>query len=428
MTVPEAAQPTFGVVENTSAHPDPAAPVVSLCIPTFNRARYLRCLLPLLAEELAAFPHRCEVVVSDNASTDDTPAVLGEFVDRLPLRVIRHETNQGAYANVRHVLGQGRGEFLVYLADDDMLAFEELAALITRLKANPGIVAAYAPWIIHDLVDNRTIGTFYQQTEDVLIRQGDQRALLDTVLRLKAFPEIVVARRDAWHALDLRINPHAFWAFVFASAYVGRGEVLFSSRPFYVSISRYFAGPPRTQVGMEEVETSWDCYRGGLEFILGRALGQLAPADHAALLTRINPMIAQRMAVAIRLRHARERNAVDTYHLACRLRGLGHEKKLPVPLATLALRAALWSIVHEEPAAAGAPALVCNDPLPDDARCHLASVAGERVRFDVPAEAVRDCVLLVASDETIDAAARERHATANVRCIGLRQALARLQT
>jgi hypothetical protein len=72
--------------------------------------------------------------------------------------------------------------------------------------------------------------------------------------------------------------------------------------------------------------------------------------------------------------------------------------------------------------------LVCNDPLPDDARCHLASVAGERVRFDVPAEAVRDCVLLVASDETIDAAARERHATANVRCIGLRQALARLQT
>jgi glycosyltransferase involved in cell wall biosynthesis len=144
------------VVENTSAHPDPAAPVVSLCIPTFNRARYLRCLLPLLVEELATFPHRCEVVVSDNASTDDTPAVLSEFADRLPLRVIRHETNQGAYANVRHVLGQGRGEFLVYLADDDMLAFEELAALITRLKSNPGIVAAYAPWIIHDLVDNRT--------------------------------------------------------------------------------------------------------------------------------------------------------------------------------------------------------------------------------------------------------------------------------
>jgi hypothetical protein len=45
----------------------------------------------------------------------------------------------------------------------------------------------------------------------------------------------------------------------------------------------------------------------------------------------------------------------------------------------------------------------------------------------VPAEAVRDCVLLVASDETIDAAARERHAAAKVRCVGLRQALARLQ-
>lgn len=251
--------------------------------------------------------------------------------------------------------------------------------------------------------------------------------MLDTVLRLKAFPEIVVARRDAWHALDLRINPHAFWAFVFASAYVGRGEVLFSARPFYVSISRYFAGPPRTQVGMEEVETSWDCYRGGLEFILGRAVAQLAPADHAALLARINPMIAQRIAVAIRLRHARERNAVDTYHLACRLRGLGHEKMLLVPLATLAFRAALWSIVNEDSTGAAAPALICNEPLPDDARRYLAAIAGDRIRFDVPPGSVRDCVLIVVTDEAMDAAARERHAAANVRCVGARQALARLQ-
>lgn len=416
------------MAETIPPHGETSPPVVSLCIPTCNRARYLRCLLPLLAEELAGFPHSCEVVIADNASTDDTPAVLAEFADRLPLRTFRHPANRGVYANLQFALGQGRGTFLVYLADDDMLAFEELAALITRLRSSPAIVAAYAPWLIHDLVDNRTLGAFYQQAEDVLIRRGDQRALADTVLRLKAFPEIAVVRRDAWHALALRTPPHAFWAFVFSSAYVGHGDVLFSARPFYVSIARYFAGPPRQQAGMEEVESSWDTYRGGLEFLLAKAAPQLQPAEHAALLARVNPMIAQRLAVALRVRIGRERNALENYYLACRLKGLGHEKMLPVPLPALAVLAALWFIAHDEHGFAERPQLICNDPLSGDARRVLAAQAGERLRFGQPEADLRDCVLVLATDASLDAARRERLAAANVRIVSLTQTVARFQS
>ena len=52
-------------------------------------------------------------------------------------------------------------------------------------------------------------------------------------------------------------------------------------------------------------------------------------------------MIAERMSVAIRMRHEKKRNAVDTYHLAMRLRGMGYEELLPVPLQTLAGEAML---------------------------------------------------------------------------------------
>ena len=51
-------------------------PLISLCIPTFDRARYLDSLLHSLAAELATFAHAFEIVVSDNACTDDTPDCL----------------------------------------------------------------------------------------------------------------------------------------------------------------------------------------------------------------------------------------------------------------------------------------------------------------------------------------------------------------
>ena len=380
-----------------------------------------------MAEQLPTFPHSYEIIVADNASTDDTPAVLREFSELLPLRVTRHEVNRGAYANVHFALSQGTGTFLLYLADDDILIFEELAALITRMLDDSGIVAAYAPWILHDLVDDRTIGTFYQQSQDVLVQRGDHLTLIDTVLRLKAFPEILISRRDAWHSLQLRLNAQAYWAFVFASNYLTQGAVLLSAKPFYISITRYFAGPPREQQGLEEVETIWDSYRGGLETVLGRAMPQLTRPAHAEMLARMNLMIAERLAVAIQVRLARNRNAIDTYYLACRLRGLSYENMLPVKMLVLEVRAAIWFIVHDDYLVSNKPMIVCNEGLSNDIRLYLTMLAGDRVRCDVAAENIRDCVLLVASDDHLDAGQRAQFTEANVQVVSFRKILALFQ-
>ena len=402
-----------------------AAPVVSLCIPTFERARYLRGLLPTLVEGLAGFPFAAEVVVSDNASTDETPAVLREFESQLPLRVFRHAENRGAYANVGFALSQGAGTFLVYLADDDRLDFGALAALLTRLLASPRTVTAYAPWRIHDLVDDRAQGTFYAQPEDVLVARGDQRTLLDHVLRHGAFPEISVVRRAAWHALRPRPSDLAYWAFVHASDYLGLGDVLLASEPFYVSISRHFEGPARVQAGLEEVEVAWDRYRGGLEYMIARATPPPSESERAALLARIDVVVAQRIAVAIRVRLARNRDAVDTWMLACRLRGLGQEALLPVPLGVLAARAALWFVAHGEGDPPGAAQVVCDASIRPDFRGYLASIAAARVRHGVPDDALTDGVLFAATDADVEPARRARLTERGVRVVSLARTLAR---
>ena len=58
-------------------------------------------------------------------------------------------------------------------------------------------------------------------------------------------------------------------------------------------------------------------------------------------------MIAVRMSVAIRLRHAKKRDPLDTYHLAMRMKGLGYESLLPVPLTTLASEAMLEFVIRD---------------------------------------------------------------------------------
>jgi len=59
--------------------------ILSVCIPTFNRAALLDTLLGNLSNELNGIQNQVEVCVSDNFSTDATNEILQKWKDRLPL-------------------------------------------------------------------------------------------------------------------------------------------------------------------------------------------------------------------------------------------------------------------------------------------------------------------------------------------------------
>lgn len=63
-----------------------------------------------------------ELLISDNASTDETEAICLDAARRdNRVKYLRQQTNQGATANFREVLRQSGGEFFMWLADDDWL-------------------------------------------------------------------------------------------------------------------------------------------------------------------------------------------------------------------------------------------------------------------------------------------------------------------
>lgn len=373
-------------------------PLLSLCVPTYNRARYLDSLLGALAGQLQDFPYAYEIVVSDNGSTDATPQVVARHAGTLPIRSLRHPETIGCYPNVVHVMMQARGRYMMYLADDDCVLGAALADTVAALEADPDCAIAYAPWLLYDLVAQRSQGQFFAVPQDLRVPRGGHAELLGHILRHHVFPEIYVARTEVMKRLMPRVGDVAFFAFAQAADYLNHGAVAIRREPFYVSMTRYFADEERTQVGFGEAEVAWDRYRGGLEVLLAHAGEQVTPEERAGFHLRIQHMIAQRMAVAVRLRHQNGRDPVDTHTLALRLKGMGYEQLLPVPLATLAAQATLHFLLHDEALNRGRQRLVCVGPFDDGARSYLSRHSRRQVDFvepDAGLARLRDAVLFV---------------------------------
>jgi hypothetical protein len=390
-------------------------PLVSFCIPTFNRSRYLESLLGTLVLQLSAFPYPFEIVIADNASPDRTGEVVIGFCEQLPIRYLRHDSNIGCFPNVQFVMLQAAGRYVVYLSDDDCVLGEPLARAVAAMEADPKIAVTYAPWLLFDLVDQQPQGQFYQVPHDLRVPRHAHDELLDHILKHHIFPEIHIARRDVMQRLMPRINEHAFYAFVQAADYLGQGDVLIQREPFYVSITRYFADENRTQAGSEEVEYAWDRYRGGLEYLMACAGHRISAEQRAGFALRIQQMIAVRMSVAIRLRHAGHKDPVDTYTIAMRLRGMGYESLSPVPMPQLASQATLHFLLHDPLLNRGVEQLVCVGRFDSAAAGYLKRHAAVPVRFvdQAPdAQTLNNALLFVSEqqdDFELDDALRAGH-------------------
>jgi glycosyltransferase involved in cell wall biosynthesis len=115
-------------------------PLVTIAIPTFNRAALLRgCIQAVLAQTY----DNIEILVSDNASRDDTGKVLQEFSDKR-LRVLRQKTNIGLLPNWNACLAAARGEYVVFVSDDDRISpwFLERCVGVLGTKSRVPIVVA----------------------------------------------------------------------------------------------------------------------------------------------------------------------------------------------------------------------------------------------------------------------------------------------
>lgn len=188
--------------------PSSAPPTVSVCIPTYNYGHFLGAAIDsVLAQEFGDF----ELVVVDNASEDDTPAVVAARSDPR-LRHHRNERNLGLFGNFARCLELARGEFVKFLAADDWLHPAYLRDAVALMGRRPSAAIVSGPgYFVH--ADGRIFGLGFTGLFDGELVPGARalRAQADH-LNVVGMPSNVLLRREAVEAVggfDGRFAPAA---------------------------------------------------------------------------------------------------------------------------------------------------------------------------------------------------------------------------
>jgi Glycosyl transferase family 2 len=153
---PSAANPAdTGLLEPAAVTPSrgdcAGGPLVTIAIPTRNRASVVN---EAARRALAQSYANIEVLVSDNASTDDTLATLRSIEDPR-LRILASSEDIGASANYSKCIREAKGDFLLIVPDDDRISTSFIEKCVDLLEEEPGIQAVAAAYGVFFADENR---------------------------------------------------------------------------------------------------------------------------------------------------------------------------------------------------------------------------------------------------------------------------------
>lgn len=120
-------------------------PKLSICIGTFNRAEFIGATLESI---IAQTTSECEIVVLDNASTDDTQTVVSEYARRFDyLQYVRQDSNKGLDRNYDDAVGLARGEYCWLMSDDDLLKPGSVERVLMALRPDLSLILANVEYL-----------------------------------------------------------------------------------------------------------------------------------------------------------------------------------------------------------------------------------------------------------------------------------------
>lgn len=153
-------------------------PKVSVCVITYNHARYLAECLQGILDQKTDFPF--EVIVGDDCSTDGTQDILRDFAARYPdiIRPIYQPVNTGGTQNYLDVHAAAQGDLVAHLDGDDLMFQGKLARQYEEFKKDQQLSVC---WHAMDRFDE--FGVFERKYQTFLIEYPQGKVTLPLALR-----------------------------------------------------------------------------------------------------------------------------------------------------------------------------------------------------------------------------------------------------
>jgi abequosyltransferase len=214
-------------------------PLLSICIPTFNRGAFLLQTLESISSQISA---EVEVVVSDNASEDNTRQIVEQFRERIPqLTYFCWPENMGADRNFLNVVELAHGEFCWLMGSDDIVEPEAIETLLLNIRRYPQVAGfsvnrtAYTYDLSQTVVEAPLAGG--RLTEDrLIVGIDDVFALLGDQL---GFLSAIIIKRSLWIEAA---RTHDLTPYLKAYIHVYMVGLLLKAQPEWVYLHRRCVG------------------------------------------------------------------------------------------------------------------------------------------------------------------------------------------
>jgi abequosyltransferase len=141
-------------------------PLLSIAIPTYNRARFLQelldSLLPQISPEMPV-----ELIISDNCSTDETETTVRTLMENgHRIKYVRNSVNLGPDGNILQCFEAASGSYAWILGDDDVLLEGIIYKVLHLLDSNTYSIVYLSPyWFEHDFRIGRKHDPFDRAAE-----------------------------------------------------------------------------------------------------------------------------------------------------------------------------------------------------------------------------------------------------------------------
>ena len=176
---------------------------LSIGIPTYNGSRYIREALDSIITQLDDIDEEVEIVISDNASTDQTPEIIREYQNKYSfIKYFRNEENVGPDRNFDLAVRRSTGEYVWLFSDDDKLKSGAIKKVLEVLREYPNVGLIWVNYGIYNedfsicTMERRDLGSI----EDVCCNSADEFYATTHILSTACCTNIV--KRSSWNNVD----------------------------------------------------------------------------------------------------------------------------------------------------------------------------------------------------------------------------------